>query len=128
MTIQRYLAATATAALLATSANAQMFGEGYGTDLGPDEFDDDAFFTDTYTLDEPTTEAQRRAIRAAKENKDTIGGIVEAHVFGCPIGIGTSMNWYEKIDSRIGAAVMGIQAFKGVEIGLGFEAARRPNW
>src|ERR1700683_4515019 len=59
--------------------------------------------------------------------KDTAGGIVEAHVFGCPIGLGSCMTWDGRLDSRIAAAVVGIQAFKGVEFGLGFEAARRPG-
>jgi chorismate synthase len=57
--------------------------------------------------------------------KPTAGGVVECHVFGCPVGLGSSMNWFDKLDSRIGGAVMGIQAFKGVEIGLGFETTRR---
>jgi chorismate synthase len=48
-------------------------------------------------------------------------------VFGCPIGIGSCLTWDGRLDSRIAAAVVGIQAFKGVEIGLGFEAAKRPG-
>ena len=68
----------------------------------------------------------RDFINDQKMAKDTAGGIVEAHVFGCPIGLGICMTWDGRLDSRIAAAVMGIQAFKGVEIGLGFEAARRP--
>lgn len=78
----------------------------------------------------PDLEASGRMvelIRQAKKDKDTVGGIVEAQVFGLPIGLGSAMNWFEKLDSRLGAAVMGIQAFKGVEIGLGFEATRRPG-
>jgi chorismate synthase len=67
----------------------------------------------------------RAFIREMKEAKDTAGGIVECHVFGCPIGIGSCMTWDGRLDSRISAAVMAIQAFKGVEIGLGFESARR---
>jgi chorismate synthase len=59
--------------------------------------------------------------------KDTAGGIVESHVFGCPIGIGSCMTWDGRLDSRIAAAVVGIQAFKGVELGIGFEAAKRPG-
>jgi chorismate synthase len=69
-----------------------------------------------------TTEAQRAHIRAAKENKDTVGGHVEAHVFGCPPGIGSSMDWTTKLDARIAYAVMGIQAFKAVQIGAGVRA------
>jgi len=78
--------------------------------------------SDTYTLDEKTTEAQRAHIRSAKENKDTVGGHVEAHVFGCPPGIGSSMDWTSKLDARIAYAVMGIQAFKAVQIGAGVRA------
>jgi len=81
--------------------------------------------SDTYTLDEATTEAQRAIIRRTKTDKDTVGGEVEAHVFGCPPGVGSSMNWYDKLDSRIGGAVMGIQAFKAVQIGLGAESSLR---
>jgi len=81
--------------------------------------------SDTYTLDEKTTEAQRAIIRRAKTEKDTVGGDVEAHVFGCPPGVGSSMNWYDKLDARIGGAVLGIQAFKAVQIGLGAATSRR---
>lgn len=75
--------------------------------------------SDTYTLDPQTTEAQRQAIRKAKEEQDTVGGHVECHVFGCPPGIGSSMDWTSKLDARIAYAVMGIQAFKAVQIGAG---------
>jgi len=59
--------------------------------------------------------------------KDTAGGIVETHVLGCPIGLGSCMTWDGRLDGRIAAAVASIQAFKGVEFGLGFEASRRPG-
>jgi len=78
--------------------------------------------SDTYTLDEKATRAQREAIRKAKEDRDTVGGHVECHVFGCPPGIGSSMDWTTKLDARIAAAVMGIQAFKAVQIGAGVRA------
>lgn len=81
--------------------------------------------SDVYCPDDAATTQMIAVIKQAKIGKDTVGGIVEAHVFGLPIGLGSSMNWYEKLDARIAAAVMGIQAFKGVEIGLGFEATRR---
>lgn len=64
-------------------------------------------------------------IHQAKVEKDTVGGLVEAHAFGCPIGLGTCVQWHERLDSRLAAAVMGIQAFKAVEIGLGRECAFR---
>ena len=82
---------------------------------------------DLYCPDEHAAERMRAFIREQKTAKDTAGGVVECHVFGCPPGLGSSMNWFDKLDSRIAGAVMGIQAFKGVEIGLGFEAARRPG-
>jgi chorismate synthase len=71
--------------------------------------------------------AMRQFINDQKMARDTAGGIVEAHVFGCPIGLGSCMTLEGRLDSRIAAAVAGIQAFKGVEFGLGFEAARRPG-
>jgi chorismate synthase len=83
--------------------------------------------SDLYCPDPAATERMRDFINEQKQNKDTAGGIVETHVFGCPVGIGSCMTWDGRLDSRIAAAVMGIQAFKGVEIGLGFEAARRPG-
>jgi chorismate synthase len=75
--------------------------------------------SDVYCPDEAVSDAMRAAIRQAKIDKDTVGGLVEAHVFGCPIGLGSSMDWRDKLDSRIAGAVMGIQAFKSVEIGMG---------
>ncbi len=82
---------------------------------------------DLYCPDADVSAAMRQFINRQKAAKDTAGGIVEAHVFGCPPGLGTCANWQEKLDARIAYAVMGIQAFKGVEIGLGLEAARRPG-
>ena len=58
---------------------------------------------------------------------DTLGGIVEVRVEGLPFGLGTHSQWDIKLDGRIAHAVMAVQAIKGVEIGLGFEAARRPG-
>jgi len=81
--------------------------------------------SEVYCPDSDASAEMVAAIRAAKVEKDTVGGVVECHVVGCPIGLGSCMNWSEKLDSRIAAAVLGIQAFKGVEIGLGFDAARR---
>ena len=82
---------------------------------------------DLYCPDEASTERMREFIRRMKEAKDTAGGVVECLVLGCPVGIGTCMTWDGRLDSRIGAAVLGIQAFKGVEVGWGFECARHPG-
>src|SRR5436190_697238 len=83
--------------------------------------------SELYCPDAGATEKMRDFINDQKMAKDTAGGVVETHVFGCPIGIGSCMTWDSRLDSRIAAAVVGIQAFKGVEIGLGFETARRPG-
>jgi chorismate synthase len=80
---------------------------------------------DVYCPDHATSAQMRDFIQQMKQNKDTAGGVVECHVFGCPVGLGSSMNGFERLDGRIAQAVMSIQAFKGVEIGLGFETARR---
>ena len=83
--------------------------------------------SDIYCPDLKASDAMRAFINEQKMAKDTAGGVVETHVFGCPIGLGSCMTWDGRLDSRIAAAVVGIQAFKGVEIGLGFEASRRPG-
>lgn len=73
------------------------------------------------------TAAQRmiERIRDAKKDKDTVGGVVEVQVRGHPPGLGSCMRWQDKLDGRLMQAVGSIQAFKGVEVGLGFGAATR---
>lgn len=66
-------------------------------------------------------------IDAAKEAGDTLGGIFEVVATGLPVGLGSYVSWSQKLDGRLAGAVMSIHAIKGVEIGLGFEAARRPG-
>jgi len=83
--------------------------------------------SEVYALDAQSDAAMKDFINDQKMAKDTAGGVVEAHVFGCPVGLGSCMTWDGRLDSRIAAAVVGIQAFKGVEFGLGFEVARRPG-
>jgi chorismate synthase len=78
-------------------------------------------------LDAAATEAMVRAIDAAKADGDTLGGIVEVVARGVVLGLGSHVAWDRKLDGRIAGAVMSIPAVKGVEIGLGFEAARRPG-
>src|SRR5262245_29071639 len=80
-----------------------------------------------YTLNPMVDAAIIAAIDAAKEAGDTLGGVVEAVVTGCPIGLGSHAQWDRKLDARLALAVMSIQAIKAVEIGLGVEAARRPG-
>lgn len=62
-----------------------------------------------------------------KKDGDTIGGVVECIVSGLPVGLGSHVQWDRKLDGRIAQAVVSINAFKGVEVGIGFEAARIPG-
>lgn len=82
---------------------------------------------EAFTPDGAAAELMIAAIRQAKIDKDTLGGVVEVRVFGLPIGLGSCASWQQKLDGRLMQAVGSIQAFKGVEIGLGFEAARQPG-
>ena len=61
----------------------------------------------------------------AHSEGDTLGGVVEVLVYGMPPGLGSFVHWDRKLDSQLAAALMGIQAIKGVEVGDGFESARR---
>lgn len=79
--------------------------------------------SETYCPDADATEKHKAIIRQAKIDKDTVGGLCEAHVFGLPPGIGSCMDWRDKLDARLAYAVMGIQAFKSVEIGMGRASA-----
>lgn len=67
------------------------------------------------------------AVTKAGQDGDTLGGVVEVRVFNCPPGLGSCMRWQDKLDGRLMQAVGSVQAIKGVEIGLGFEAAGRPG-
>src|SRR3954465_2148574 len=80
-----------------------------------------------YTLNPEADPAIVAAIDAARAAGDTLGGIVEAVVDGCPIGLGSHAQWDRKLNARLAAAVMSIQAIKAVEIGMGVEAARLPG-
>ncbi|OLD59843.1 MAG: chorismate synthase [Gemmatimonadetes bacterium 13_1_20CM_69_28] len=64
-------------------------------------------------------------IDAAKAAGDTLGGVVEVVALGAPVGLGSHVSWDRKLDGRLAQALMSIPAVKGVELGLGFEAARR---
>ena len=72
------------------------------------------------------SEAQMiEAIDAATKERDTLGGVFEVVVDGLPVGLGSHVHWDRKLDGLLAGALMSIHAMKGVEIGLGFEAARR---
>jgi chorismate synthase len=78
-----------------------------------------------YSVD-PSHDSQAEAyIDRMADEGDTLGGVIEVRVDGLPFGLGTHAQWDRKLDGRLAQAVMAVQAIKGVEIGLGFEAARR---
>lgn len=70
-------------------------------------------------------EAMMRKIDEARKRGTTLGGVFEVVAFNLPVGLGSYVHWDRKLDGRLAQAVMSIQAIKGVEIGLGFEGARR---
>ena len=83
--------------------------------------------SEIYSLDPSRDEEFKALIDATRKAGDTLGGVVEVRVEGLPFGLGTHAQWDRKLDGRLAQAVMAVQAIKGVEIGLGFEAARRPG-
>lgn len=83
--------------------------------------------SELYALNLERDDAIKALIDRAGKEGDTLGGIVEVQVHGVPFGLGTHAQWDRKLDGRLAQAVMAVQAIKGVEIGLGFEAARRPG-
>lgn len=83
--------------------------------------------SETFCCD-PSAEAEMKlAIDTAKSGGDTLGGVVEVQVIGVPPGLGSHVQWDRKLDARLSMALMSIQAIKGVEVGIGFDAARRPG-
>ncbi len=77
------------------------------------------------TLDKDAEREMIARIDDAKKNGNTLGGICEVVAHGVPVGLGSHVSWDRKLDGRLAAALMSIPAVKGVEIGLGFESARR---
>ena len=94
-----------------------------GTIPGPDDLgriDDD----EMRCLDSGTSARMITEVDAARQDGDTLGGVVEVVVHGLPPGLGSHVHWDRRLDSRLAGALMGIQAIKGVEVGDGFELAR----
>lgn len=80
-----------------------------------------------YCADPEASKKMVKAIDDIKERGDTLGGVVEVIVEGCPPGIGSYVQFDRKLDGKLSGAMMSINAFKGVEFGLGFEMAKRPG-
>ena len=77
-----------------------------------------------YSVDPSRDREAEKYIDRMAEEGDTLGGIIEVRVDGLPFGLGTHAQWDRKLDGKLAQAVMAVQAIKGVEIGMGFEAAR----
>ena len=78
-------------------------------------------------LDDAAAKLMIEEIDQAHRDGDTLGGVVEVLAYGLPPGLGSHVHWDRRLDSRLAAALMGIQAIKGVELGDGFELARIPG-
>ena len=76
-------------------------------------------------LDTDTSKVMQAEIDAARKEGDTLGGVVEVVAYGLPPGLGSHVHWDRRLDARMAAALMSIQAIKGVEIGDGFTTAGR---
>ncbi|MDF2091796.1 chorismate synthase [Knoellia sp. 3-2P3] len=77
------------------------------------------------TLDAEGSAAMVAEVEAAKKDGDTLGGVVEVLAYGLPPGLGSHVHWDRRLDAQLAAALMGIQAIKGVEVGDGFRTAAR---
>jgi chorismate synthase len=103
--------------------------------IGTVQTDSDAVptFSDLNAIDEDPVRAfspaasalMQQEIKDAHDAGDTLGGVVEVIAEGVPVGLGSHVHWDRRLDSRLAGALMGIQAIKGVEVGDGFETARR---
>ncbi len=91
---------------------------------GPDDVD--ALDADPVRCFDPVASAAMvREVEAAKKDGDTLGGVVEVVAYAVPPGLGSHVHWDRRLDAQLAAALMGIQAIKGVEVGDGFMTARR---
>jgi chorismate synthase len=76
-------------------------------------------------FDEATSARMVEEVDAARKDGDTLGGVVEVLAYGVPPGLGSYVHWDRRLDSQLAAALMGIQAIKGVEVGDGFTTTTR---
>jgi len=81
--------------------------------------------SDVRCCDKAAAERMRKEIREAKQEKDSLGGVVETRAWGLPLGLGSHTQWDKKLDARLAYMMTSIQAVKGVEIGIGFRGVGR---
>ena len=79
--------------------------------------------SELFTYDSTVEAEIKSLIDKVRDEGDTVGGVIEVNVVGVPPGLGSHVQWDRKLDARLAMAVMSIQAFKGVEIGIGFQSA-----
>jgi chorismate synthase len=77
--------------------------------------------------DVSASEEMNAAIHLAMQARDTLGGVIEVVALGLPAGLGSHVHWERRLEARLGAAVLSVQAIKGVEIGPAFENTRLPG-
>lgn len=83
--------------------------------------------SDVRCLDEKLSAGMREEIKKRRKEGSSLGGIYEIVITGLPVGLGSYVHWDRKLDGQLAQAIMGTQAMKGVEIGLGFESGHRPG-
>jgi chorismate synthase len=93
--------------------------------LTPQQIMEQAENSPVRCADEAAATRMMELIDQAKANGDSVGGVFEIIVTNLPVGLGSYVHWDRKLDGRLAKALMSIQAIKGVEVGLGFEASRR---
>ena len=96
-------------------------------DALPDDINGAVDASPLRTFDREAEAQMIERIDRAKDEGDTLGGVCEVIVTGLPVGLGSHVSWDRKLDGRLAAALMSIPAVKGVEIGMGFQAARLPG-
>lgn len=98
--------------------------DAHGAATLPDDLNAEADSSPLRTLDRAAETRMIEAIDAAKREGNTLGGVCEIVCCNLPVGLGSHVSWDRKLDGRIGQAMLSIPAVKGVEVGLGFTAAR----
>lgn len=96
----------------------------FATDDYPDDINASADESPVRCLDREAETSMIEAIDQAKSAGDTVGGVFEVVARGVPVGLGSHVSAWRRLDARLAGALMSIQAMKGVEVGLGFDAAR----
>jgi chorismate synthase len=95
--------------------------------LALSDLEEKVLASEMFCSDLDATERMKETIKAAWQEGDSLGGIVEVLVDGLPVGLGSYTQWDQKIDGQIAQCVMSIQAIKAVEIGDGVESTRKPG-